>query len=65
MLRSHDSGGEMSMAGEAQVDPSAAEPEEARRRISELEAKVEALMQQISTLQRTIVDWHSAMFGAI
>ena len=53
------------MADVGQDNPSISESDEARRRISELEAQVETLMQQISALQRTIVDWHSAMFGAI
>ena len=65
MSQFYDSNREMPMAGAGQVNPSISESDEARRRISELEAQVETLMQQISALQRTIVDWHSAMFGAI
>ena len=37
-------------------------PEE---RIAQLEKQAESLLQEIFELQNTIVDWHSAMYGAI
>ena len=36
-----------------------------QERIAQLEGQVEALLQQILELQKTVIDWHSAMFGAI
>ena len=37
-------------------------PEE---RIAQLEKQIEAQLQQIIALQKTVVDWHSAVFGAL
>ena len=36
-----------------------------QERIAQLEKQVEELLQQISELQKNIVDWHSVMFGAL
>ena len=35
------------------------------QRIAELEQKIEDLVKQRDALQKTIIDWHSAMFGAV
>ena len=37
-------------------------PEE---RIAQLEKQIEAQFRQIIALQKTVVDWHSAVFGAL
>ena len=42
-----------------------AEAETARQRITELEQQVKNLIKQISDLQSSLIDWHSAMFSAI
>ena len=36
-----------------------------QERIAQLEKQVEELLQQIVTLQKSVIDWHSAMFGAL
>ena len=41
----------------ADIDP--------QRRIAELEEQAKALMAEIVRLKKTIIDWHSAMFGAL
>ena len=38
---------------------------DAEQRIAELENQIEELLRQIDELQATIIDWHSAMFGAL
>ena len=42
-----------------------ARPPAPQERIAQLEKQVEELLQQISALQNTVTDWHSAMFGAL
>ena len=37
----------------------------AEERIAQLEKQVEEQLQQIAALQKTVIDWHSAMFGAV
>ena len=37
----------------------------AQERIAQLEQQVEEQLRQIVALQKTIVDWHSAVFGAV
>ena len=37
----------------------------ARKEIKDLEAQVEELLLKILELQKTVIDWHSAMFGAL
>ena len=39
--------------------------EAAKQKIHALEQQIEALNQQIINLQKDLVDWHSAMFGAL
>ena len=38
---------------------------DAEQRIAELENQIEELLRQVDELQSTIIDWHSAMFGAL
>ena len=39
--------------------------EELRQKITELERQVQELLAQIASLQKDLVDWHSAMFAAL
>ena len=36
-----------------------------KQKIAEYEAQIEDLLNQINELQKTLIDWHSAMYGAI
>ena len=57
--------GGLSLDDVPQLNLTESEAEAARRQIAELEAQVESLTQQITVLQKSIVDWHSAMYSAI
>ena len=57
--------GGLSLDDVPQLSLTESEMEAARRQIAELEAQVESLMQRITKLQKSIVDWHSAMYSAI
>ena len=57
--------GGLSLDDVPQLNLTESEAEAARRQIAELEAQVEALMKRITKLQKSIVDWHSAMYSAI
>ena len=48
-----------------QIISTSEESENAREKIAELEQRVKELVQQIHNLQSSLIDWHSAMFGAI
>ena len=58
-------GGGVSLDDVPQLSLTESEMEAARRQIAELEAQVESLMKRITALQKSIVDWHSAMYSAI